>query len=613
MKTKAVGYADVELNGGFWKEKQALIAEVSIDAVYARFQDTGRINAVKHEWREGAPFRPHIFWDSDVAKWIESAAYVLRKRPSRELEERVDRIVSDIEKNQGADGYFNSYFMVVEKDARWTRRTDHELYCAGHLIEAAVAYYEATGKDAFLKVMCRFADHIEKVFVEEQSAAFSTPGHEEIELALVKLYRCTGERRYLELSRFFIDQRGTVQKGYYPNVLSNYSQDHLPVREQTTAEGHSVRAVYLYAGMADIAGEYDDEGLKNACQKLFENISQKRMYITGGIGSSRVGEAFTLDYDLPNSTAYTESCAALGLCFFAERMSRLEPDSVYADVAERALYNGFLSSVSLDGRSFFYENPLEIDPELHRRDSSMKEKSVVYPITQRKEVFDCSCCPPNITRFIASLGGMLYSFGEDTLFIHHYAESAVNNRELSLHVKTRYPWEGKICILYEKGVFKRIALRIPGWCENYTVTVNGEKLAVRPVKGYVYLDVEAPAEIALLLDMPVTLMEANPKVQEDAGRVAVQRGPVIFCAEAVDNGEKLRDIALVAGAGFEFHEDDTFPFLTSTALRRRPYADLYKKYDSENMQTVSLKLIPYYAFANRGETEMLVWFAVRQR
>jgi DUF1680 family protein len=617
-KTNFISHKDVLLDGGFWQQKQKLIEETTIYAVMDRFKETGRFDAFKFDWKEGQPNKPHCFWDSDIAKWIESAAYILDKKDDPILEAAVDELVDLIEKNQDENGYFNIYYTVVEPDKRWTDRNAHELYTAGHLIEAAVAYYHATGKDKFLKLMCRFADHIEQVFKIEQSAAFVTPGHEEIELALVKLYRCTNEKRYLDLAKFFIDNRGSNSKDQYGSwANSRYTQSHLPVRQQTTAEGHAVRAVYLYSGMADLAYEYDDKTLFNACRTIFDNIVQKRMYITGGIGSSAQGEAFTIDYDLPNLTAYSESCAAIGLVLFAKRMMRCDnEDAVYADIIERVIYNGFLSSISLDGKSFFYENPLEIQPELIGRDKSVSQGGTRLPITQRLEVFNCSCCPPNITRFIASIGEIIYTFSKDTLFINQYiknkTKATINGADTKLELSTEYPVKGRVKVSVSGGSFSRIAFRIPSWCENFSISLNGQKVETQVIKGYAYLDYDHAlgAELEIDFKMQVELVEASPYVQENSGRVAVQYGPVVYCLEGVDNGSLLRNIRLSKGNVWTVEYSDYF---NANVLKTRGWfkvppeeGRLYYK-ASNRMKEKSLQFIPYFGFANRGESEMVVW------
>ncbi|MDA3798886.1 MAG: glycoside hydrolase family 127 protein [Kiritimatiellae bacterium] len=604
QKTKQLSYKLVNIDGGFWYKLQKLNSNVIVNSVYKRFKETGRFDALKCSWKEGDKNKPNIFWDSDVAKWIEGVAYILQKEQNDELMDIVDKAIDTIEENQDVNGYFNSYFSVIEPENIFMRRDDHELYCAGHLIEAAVAYFEATGKDKFLQMMCRYADHIDKVFRIDGSADFITPGHEELELALIRLYKVTNEKRYLELSKFFIDKRGANDKDVFTSFgNAKYAQDHLPVREQTTAEGHSVRAVYLYNAMVDIAKSYDDNELFDACKAIFSNIIEKRMYITGGIGSTADGEAFTIDYDLPNQTAYAETCAALGLALFSQKMLLCEQSAVYADIAELAVYNGFLSGLSLDGKAFFYENPLEINPSLRERNSSTI-KPARYPIMERKEVFDCSCCPPNIVRFIASIGNMLYSYSDDALFVNQYMESHTHFQKTEITQTTNYPVDGEIVIKY-KGDFKTIAVRIPSWCTSFTI--NKE---YNLKDGYAYIHVCAEDSIHLELDMPVQLIESNPKVQENSGRVAVKRGPIVYCLEGVDNGDNLRDVSINLDADFSVCEESSFtlPVLYTMGYRRLPdkQDSLYAP-ATKNRRSQKLKFIPYAFFANMGATEMIVW------
>ena len=400
---KNMNIKSVDITSGFWKERQDLNKNITAYAVMNRFKETGRFDAFKFNWKEGEPNKPHFFWESDIAKWMEGIAYILQKDSSYELEQEIEPLIDLIEKNQTEDGYFNIFFTIIEPESRFKKRGNHELYCAGHLIEAAVAYYEVTGKDRFLRSMCKYVDYIEKVFVKEETAGFMTPGHPEIELALFRLYKCTKEKRYLELAKFFIENRGNNTKDkeketwLYGNM--KYDQSHLPLRKQFTAEGHSVRALYLYCAVADIAMESDDVELQEVCKQLFDNIVEKRMYITGGVGSSSIGEAFTVDYYLPNTRAYAETCAAISLIMFAQRMFEMDHNAKYTDIVERVLYNGMLSGVSLDGKSFFYENPLEIDPTDRTKDVCIFEQYREHiPINQRVEIFSCSCCPPNLVR-----------------------------------------------------------------------------------------------------------------------------------------------------------------------------------------------------------------------
>ena len=583
-------------------------------SVYERFKDTGRFGALDFNWKEGMPNKPHIFWDSDIAKWIEAAAYILMEAPDPALEKLVDECVDKIEAHQRPDGYFNIYFDTVEPEARFTRYTDHELYDLGHLIEAAVAYKEATGKDKFLKLMIKYAELVDRVFRVEHSAGFDTPGHPELELALFRLYRATQDQRWLVLMRYFIDTRGTSSRDITYKVFGkpSYSQAHKPVREQFTAEGHSVRACYLYSGMADLAWQDADEGLKNACEKLFDNIAHRRMYITGGIGSSHVGEAFTFDYDLMNRTAYAETCAALSLALFARRMSRLEPIGEYADVAELALYNGMLSGVSLDCESFFYENPLEVHPDVIKFNEYYAEARDHMPITRRRKVFDCSCCPPNVLRLIGSVGDFAFTQSEDAVYVHHYMQCAADTKFGRFEMRTEYPFDGRIEISPAEGSYK-LALRIPGWAQRYQVSVNGEAIESAKINGYIQIDRKWKPGDALSLELPmdVRFVEAHPALHEDCGRVAVMRGPLVYCMEECDNGKYLKDIRISSGAECrEFVDDELGVVALDIDATRRAWpeiAPLYMDHSKAKRAKIKARFIPFYAWANRQEGEMLVW------
>lgn len=606
-----IPFTDVEINGGFWKHRQEMNRETTIYTVLNRFMDTGRFEAFNVNWREGDPNRPHIFWDSDIAKWMESVAYILEKHPAPDLEKIVEETIDKIEANQCADGYFNIYFTAIEPSKRWQLRSQHELYCAGHLMEAAVAWKHATGRDRFLKIMCKYADYIDRVFRQEGSAAFTTPGHEEIELALVKLYHATGEKKYLDLSQFFINQRGNNDKDKnHPDCPAGfYQQDHLPCAEQTTAEGHSVRTCYLYAGMADIARECQDPALQKACETLFDNIVQRRMYITAGIGSTHIGEAFTVDYDLPNQTAYTETCASIALAYFAQRMLLLDPNAKYADIVERVLYNGFLASTSLDGRRFYYSNPMEIDT-LPRKTIYGNRCRDWLPESQRVEVFGCSCCPPNITRFIASIGDYLYSASEDRLYIHQYVDSSAKIGGAEVEMHTDFPISGAVslCIRGWKG--RKLCIRIPHWSANFGINQSHTI-----EKGYAVIDcTDDEMHVDFTLDMSPTLIEANPHVSEIADKVALMRGPVVYCLEGIDNGERLFDCAIDPRLECEIINSDEYhmPLITAKGWQRpAPEGEwLYRPYSAKFIEK-TLRFIPYYAMMNRGECDMRVWLPVR--
>jgi DUF1680 family protein len=448
--------------------------------------------------------------------------------------------------------------------------------------------------------MCKYTDYVIKVFKEENSAGFATPGHPELELALMKLYKETGEKKYADLALHFIDLHGANDKDgerLWWMANKNYNQDEVPLRDRTTADGHAVRALYLLSGMADVALLYGDDELLAACERCFDNISKKRMYITGGVGSSPQGEAFTIDYDLPNRTAYTETCAAVALVFFCHRMFEATGEAKYQDVLERALYNGVLSGISLDGKSFFYENPLAIDLTFNNVDTSVIEKRR-YPITQRLEVFGCSCCPPNMVRFIPSVGNYAFSEDEDTIYVNQYMDCTAELESGRITVKTYYPADGRVKISYDGK--KKLALRIPDWCDIFSLDCEHELIG-----GYAYIS-EKNAD--LILDMPIKLIAANPKVHENIGRVAVTRGPIVYCAEGVDNGQDIHSILLDPKGKFTLSDRDfILPSIKTTAYKPVDTDALYFTAD-ETFEEIPLTLIPYFAFANRGESDMLVWF-----
>lgn len=603
---KAVSFDKIRL-GGFWKHRADINEKSTVPAIYDRFFETGRIDAFKFEWKDGDKNKPHIFWDSDVAKWIEAAAYTITTRPNKDLEQIIDGIVDLIEKNQDENGYFNIYFTVCEPDKRFQNRSDHELYCAGHLTEAAIAYFNATGKDKFLNLMKKYLDLIETVFIKEDSAAFSTPGHEEIELALVKLYDLTGEKKYLEMSRHFVDTRGTSPK----DGNSNYDQSDMPVRQMTLAQGHSVRAVYLYCAMADLALRLNDKSLFDACRNLFENIALKRMYITGGIGSTFDGERFTQDYDLPNDIAYAETCAAIGLALFARRMSLASPDSFYDDIAEKAIYNGALAGVSLDGKAFFYVNPLEINLERAKIGKEFyKTQKSGYALTQRAEVFSCSCCPPNIARFIASIGDFLYTLSDNTIYVHHYMQSEALFDEIKICQKTDYPNNGKIEISVEAPCKKTLALRIPCWCDSFTL--NGKKFEGKTEKGFIFVDISEKEEIVLELKTECRLVWSNPAVEANLGRATLCRGPLVYCAERTDNVVALNNLSIsqTLNAKEEFDETMQAFKIETDGFEDVCQNELYCEKKPE-LKPRRIKFIPYFAFANRGESDMLVWLRTK--
>lgn len=588
-----VSFKNVSLNSGFLYEKQHLNKSVTIDAVYNRFYETGRIGAFNCDWKEGMEHKPHFYWDSDVAKWIEGAAYLLQKEDNPTLEAKIERIIDKIEEHQDKDGYFNIYFTVCEPKKRYTDRNMHELYCAGHLFEAAVAYFEATGKERFLTLMEKYADYIKRVFMDEKSADFVTPGHEEIELALIRMYRTTGKRKFLDLAAFFINNRGLAGEKNDINI-----QSHLPVRQQTTAEGHCVRACYLYSAMADLAYETNDEELYQVCKTIFNDIVNTKMYITGGLGSTRVGESFTMAYDLPNDKAYAETCAAISLMFFAHRMMRFENDAIYADIIEKILYNGMISGMSLDGSAFFYENPLEIDLKKNRRPGE------TYAITGRVKVFDCSCCPPNLNRVLASLGDYIYGYEGETVYVNQFAGCEAQIGTMRITQIADFPKRNEIKFITTN--VKKLCIRIPKWCTNFSIDARYDI-----VNGYAVID-KPDKEISVLFDMTPFLVQSHSCVSENSGKAAVCCGPYVCAAEALDNIENLHSIFIDKNfkADFQYSNDMSGFELKVKAYRKRTVETLYSRY-SEDFEDFTLNMIPYASFANRGENNMCVWFNVK--
>jgi DUF1680 family protein len=573
-----------------------------------------------------------VFQDSDVAKWIEAASYSLVWHPDAELEKSLDEAIDIICNAQQDDGYLNTYYTINGLDKRFTNLKDnHELYCFGHFLEAAVAHYEAAGKRKLLDALIRYTECISRHIGPEEGKLHGYPGHEIAEMALIRLYGVTKDERHLTLAAYFIDQRGQQPLFFEEETRRNnndfywkdsymryqYYQAGKPARDQRAAEGHAVRAVYLYAGMADVARLTGDEKLRETCEALFANIAQKQMYLTGGIGQSAYGEAFSYDYSLPNDTAYAETCAAIGLAFFARRMSSIAPRSGYADALEKTLYNGIISGMSLDGRAFFYVNPLEALPE-----ASLKDPRMGHVKIERQKWFACACCPPNLARIIASLGAYVHSLNADTLYTHLYlgneAKCVVGGKEVSLKTETRYPWEGRIDIAVATpsgGASFTYGLRIPGWCRSYTLELNGENIAAPVRDGYAFLTREWKSgdRITLSLDMPVTLVESNPRARENRGKAAVMRGPVVYCLEEADNGKGLHRIRLGTPGGYSAtHEDGLLEGVTVISFTGRrekdwPEDKLYRPLEEPDVEDTPLRFIPYYAWANRDVGEMTVW------
>lgn len=600
---RSISFEKVTLRRGHLAEKEKLARRATIPAVYKQFCDSGRVGAFKCDWKEGKEPKPHYFWDSDVAKWIEGAANVLIRYPSKSLEAKVERIIDDIERNQREDGYFNIYHMIVAPGTEWTERNHHELYCAGHLLEGAIAYYEATGKRRFLSLMEKYIDYIYRIFVVEKSAQFVTPGHQEIELALVRLWRATGSERALELAKFFVENRGVADEPMIGNKGYMYAQDDHPVREMREAKGHAVRALYYYCAVADLAAVTGDAALLETCRAIYHDIVTHKMYVTGGLGFP-YGEAFSEEPDfLPNDTAYTETCAAIAMVMFCARMQNIEKKSCYADVIELELYNGMISGISLSGDAFFYENPLEINRKQRRAAFNVIRQT---KIIERVEDFSCSCCPPNICRFLTSLGSLVYSVDGGDLYVNQFADSDAELDGISVSTRTAYPTNGKIAIT-AKGA-ARVFIRIPAWCKKFTLN-----LPYTIENGYAVIENNG-TEILLDLEIKPRLLTARSTVANCEGRVAVARGPIVYCIEEVDNGACLDAIYLSRRFTARLRKESEFgslPVLLTNGYRRAAADALYAEEAESSYEKTEIKLIPYACFANRGESDMLVWMNVR--
>lgn len=568
-----------------------------------------------------------VFQDSDVYKWLEAVAYSLNDKYDEDLKETADSVVDLIGMAQEEDGYINTYFSIKAPERRFKRLSEsHELYCAGHFIEAAVAYHEATGSEKVINIAKKLADCIDNSFGPEEGKIQGYDGHEEIELALMKLFHVTGEDRYLSLAKFFLDERGknpnyfreqnakdnreVIIKGL-ENFPDTYFQNHATVYEQNTAEGHAVRLVYMCTAMADVAATCGDKKMFDACNRIWRNIVDKRMYITGGIGSTVIGESFTLDYDLPNDVMYCETCASIGLVFFARQMLRTKADREYADVMERALYNTVISGMALDGKHFFYVNPLEVVPS---KDKKNPTKSHVK--TTRPEWLGCACCPPNLARLVTSLEKYIYTFGEEAVLLNLYVDSDIENeykgQQINLIQKTKYPKHGYTEIAVNCEEEFKLGLRIPGWADNYSVMLNGKCIDVADDKGYVYIIVNNGDQIIIDFNLEILKWYSNNNISTNTGLVALSRGPFIYCAEGIDNGDNLHLLAIDKESTPEYLSDTEFGEIDGINIGGyRCMADtdkpLYMRKRADEYKDTNIRLIPYYAWANRGENEMRVW------
>lgn len=587
---KPVSFDKIHMNDKFWAPRLETHARLTLETCIAQTRDsTERINnfakaaGVLEGKHEGI-----YFDDSDVYKAMEGIAYSLINNPNPEYEALLDEWIELIAGSQQPDGYLNTYYTLNHPDERWTDMEKHEMYCGGHMIEAAVAHYRATGKRTFLDVAIGFADYLDSGF--GPGKRHWVPGHEEIELALVKLYHVTGEKKYLDLAHWLLEERGhghgqgrIWDREHWGPV---YCQDDVPVSEISEIKGHAVRAMYLFTGMADVAAVKDMPEYTAALERVWKDVVYRNMYITGGIGSSGSNEGFSKDYDLPNKTAYCETCASIGMVLWNSRMNLFSQDAKYVDVMERSLYNGVLAGWSLDGDLFFYVNPLESDGDHHRR-----------------RWYGCACCPSNVARFIPSLGSYIYLAGEKDIFVNLYAGSEtkvyLENTEVKLIQKTRYPWDGEVDIEVNPANPAEFSLhlRIPGWCKGFDLHVNGKPIETLSLKkGYIRLKrTWKPGDrVQLNMKMPVEVVAADPRVTENNGKRAIQRGPLVYCIEAIDNPSIDLD-AMVLRSSTQFE-------IRQAKGKLEGMTQIEGSYNGNK-----LTFIPYFAWDNRDAGKMKVW------
>ena len=579
-----IDFSHVKINDNFWSPRLSKHVSATLPVCIDQIENqTGRIrnfeNAAKGEGEHSGIF----FDDSDVYKALEGMAYSLINNPDPELEKKADEWIDKFAAAQQPDGYINTFYTLTGLDKRWTNMDKHEMYCAGHMIEAGVAYYQATGKRKLLDVCIRMTDHMMSQF--GPGKRHWVPGHEEIELALVKLYQTTQEQKYLDFAYWLLEERGhghgtMGDEGKWDPV---YYQDIVPVRRLTDISGHAVRCMYLYCGMADVAALKNDTGYIAAIDRLWDDVVHRNMYITGGIGSSRDNEGFTEDYDLPNLDAYCETCASVGMVLWNQRMNQLTGDSKYIDVLERSLYNGALAGISLGGDRFFYVNPLESKGDHHRQ-----------------EWYGCACCPSQLSRFLPSIGNYIYASSDDALWVNLYigntGQIRIGETDILLTQETDYPWDGsvKLTISTSQPLEKEIRLRIPNWCKTYDLSINGKRINVSEEKGYAVIkDWKSQDVIALDMDMPVEIVAADPHAKENFGKRAIQRGPLVYCMEEIDNP-------------VYFGQIQRSPSTTSQTAFASDILNGIKTIKT-NGRAQSATFIPYYAWDNRKAGKMRVW------
>ncbi|MEO7222073.1 MAG: beta-L-arabinofuranosidase domain-containing protein, partial [Devosia sp.] len=625
-----VRFVDVRLEGDFWKERLDTVLKTTIPSQHKKLGEYGILDSITLPKpvpplrfpRHANGFSVQVFWDSDVGKWIESASYALSHRRDADIEAKIEAIVDDFEAAQEPNGYLNCWYLEREPQNRWSNlRDNHELYNAGHMLEGAIAYFETTGRRRWLDIMERYIEHIRTTLGPGPNQKHGYDGHPEIELALVKLYHLTKDKKHLDLAAYFVNERGSPNPHYYdfekterekrgidfqryPYANYEYSQSHQPVREQKKVVGHAVRAMYLYTAMADLAVELNDATLKTACETLWNDVMITKMYVTAGLGPSASNEGFTFDYDLPNQTAYAETCASVALIFWAQRMLHLDLDGKYADVLELALYNGALSGLSRDGQHYFYANPLESNGS-----------------AERWEWHTCPCCTMNVSRLVASVGGYFLSTADDGIAFHIYGGIAatrdVAGTSVDIREASNYPWSGDIKVSIDPASSKQfdVKLRVPGWSSSHKIAVNGQAVTAAPVNGYVTINRMWAKGDTITMELPMQpeRLYANPGVIMDVGRVALKRGPLVYCVEEADNPggavQRLklpRDAELKSTTRADLFGGAVTLTAKAQAIDPSDWRDLYRSSPPKESEA-TLTALPYYLWANRSRGSMVVW------
>jgi len=631
MSIREIPLNKVRITDAFWSPRQRLMTDVTIpymekilrDEVPGAEKSHAISNFLMAAGEENGEFYGMVFQDSDVAKWLEAAAYSLSLKPDAKLEARVDDVVALIGRCQQPDGYLNTYFTVKEPENRWTNLLEcHELYCAGHMLEAGVALHEAVGKDELLRICIRLADHICERFGEGGQEGI--PGHQEIEIGLMRLYHVTGNTRYRDMAIRFLDLRGQQSDWFAKNTPAHpgfhyggydiiaedtaYNQSDVPIRKQTVARGHAVRQLYMLTAMADAAADTGDSEMKAACERLFENITQKQMYVTGAVGSSPHHESFTVDYDLPSDRCYGETCAAVAMIFFAHNMLRLEPDGCYADLMELELYNAALAGMQLDGKRFFYVNPLTVDTSVSGAVSGYE-----HVLPQRPAWHACACCPPNLARLIASLGKYLWSEDDETVYSHLFIGSEAETRHGRISMESGYPWKGAIrYTIHDAGAFT-LAIHIPKHVQTLRISINGKENVCVVQNGYCRITRVWAAGDMISVDFGMTCrrLHAHPRVRDAANKAALARGPLIYCLEAEDHKEALSTLILPADAKIQVKENiggalKGMMMLQAQGESQLSPDELYTA-DEVRYKTCPITAIPYFAWGNRSAGDMCVW------